>query len=93
MNAVETSRGIQYSFCVVVAIYTFGAIFPLYLNLIPAAKKQVDPIDTGQHVHGLSASPRRASRAISAIFGRKKTTNDLPTTEHVEGGGLAPWPG
>ena len=34
---------VQYSFCVIVALFAFGTIFPLYLNLVPGARHQVDP--------------------------------------------------
>lgn len=43
-NAVATSHGGRYAFCVSVALFSFGAIFPLCLNLVPAMQKQVDPI-------------------------------------------------
>ncbi|KAJ9318735.1 hypothetical protein DTO271D3_865 [Paecilomyces variotii] len=42
--AASRARGVQYSFCVTVAVFCAGAIFPLYLNLVPAARKQVDPV-------------------------------------------------
>lgn len=42
--AASEARGVQYSFCVTVAVFSAGAIFPLYLNLVPAARKQVDPL-------------------------------------------------
>lgn len=32
-----------YSFCVVVAVFSAGSIFPIYLNLFSVTKKQVDP--------------------------------------------------
>lgn len=37
------NRGEPYSFRVLVALWCAGAIFPLYLNMLPAAKRQVDP--------------------------------------------------
>lgn len=37
-------KGAPYSFCILVALFAAGAIFPLYLNLVPAVKKQVDPV-------------------------------------------------
>ncbi|GFF61152.1 glucose/galactose transporter [Aspergillus udagawae] len=43
-HAVSTSHGVSYSYSVLVAIFSTGAIFPLYLNLVPAAKRQVDPV-------------------------------------------------
>lgn len=42
--AAHLARGEAYSFCVLVALFSAGAIFPFYLNFIPAAKKQVDPV-------------------------------------------------
>ena len=43
MSPVKGSRGVQYAFAVVVAVFSFGAIFPLYLECAPAARAQVDP--------------------------------------------------
>lgn len=42
--AASLSHDISYSFCVVVALFAAGAIFPLYLNLVPAVRRQVDPV-------------------------------------------------
>ncbi|KAI9932590.1 hypothetical protein MW887_008835 [Aspergillus wentii] len=42
--AVSLSHGTSYSYAVLVATFSAGAIFPLYLNLVPAAKRQVDPV-------------------------------------------------
>jgi fucose permease len=42
--AASLSHGTPWSYCVLVALFSAGAIFPLYLNLIPAVKKQVDPV-------------------------------------------------
>ncbi|OBT53598.1 hypothetical protein VE04_07440 [Pseudogymnoascus sp. 24MN13] len=36
-------KTVQYSFCVIVALFAFGTIFPLYLNIVPGARHQVDP--------------------------------------------------
>jgi fucose permease len=43
-NSVAALHGSRYAFCVTVALFSFGAIFPVYLNLVPAAQKQVDPV-------------------------------------------------
>ncbi|KAJ5426752.1 hypothetical protein N7465_001822 [Penicillium sp. CMV-2018d] len=43
-HAAYLSHGASYSFCVLVALFCAGAIFPIYLNLVPAVKKQVDPV-------------------------------------------------
>lgn len=42
--AASLSHDVSYSFCVQVALFAAGAIFPLYLNLVPAVRKQVDPV-------------------------------------------------
>jgi hypothetical protein len=42
--AAQLAGGVSYSYSVLVALFCAGAIFPLYLNFVPAAKKQVDPV-------------------------------------------------
>lgn len=60
-NAVANRYGIRYSFCVTTALFAFGAIFPIYLNVFPQAKKQVDP------VHEFRPSQRRRDALISTL--------------------------
>jgi len=43
-------RSIEYSYCVIVALYAFGTLYPLYLNFVPLARHQVDPM---KDTHGL----------------------------------------
>ncbi|KAH8820782.1 MFS transporter-like protein [Xylogone sp. PMI_703] len=38
---IQRSHTIQYSLCVVTALYAVAIVFPLYLNLAPAARRQV----------------------------------------------------
>ncbi|PWY86248.1 MFS general substrate transporter, partial [Aspergillus heteromorphus CBS 117.55] len=38
--AAQLAGGVRHSYCVLVALFGAGAIFPVYLNLVPAAKKQ-----------------------------------------------------
>ena len=95
MSPVTAHRGLRYSFCVVVAISAFGSLFPLYLTLVPQAKKQVDPVHRSNSTvlpTNESCSPRyrrRASRALSIALNRKKTP--IPTAQHVENDKEA-WP-
>ncbi|CAI7564124.1 unnamed protein product [Penicillium glandicola] len=42
--AAYLAHGESYAFCVIVALFCAGAIFPIYLNFVPAVKKQVDPV-------------------------------------------------
>lgn len=37
-------RSVEYSYCVVVALFSFGALFPAYLNFVSKARAQVDPV-------------------------------------------------
>ncbi|KAI9797392.1 MAG: hypothetical protein M1825_006007 [Sarcosagium campestre] len=82
-KAVANVHGIQYAMSVVVAVYTVGALYPIYLNVVPAAKKQVDPM--GDENSPLSPGSR-ASRALSVVTGqRKRSSNGLSTVaETVE---------
>lgn len=86
MDPVASSKGVRYSFCVVVAVFAFGAVMPVYLEASGPVKKQVDPV----HLHGgqpgiLGAAgsgdgggrsgtmnSNRASRAFSAVVNRRK---------------------
>ncbi|GAD99801.1 MFS transporter, putative [Paecilomyces variotii No. 5] len=91
--AAYRARGIQYSFCVAVAVFAAGAIFPLYLNLVPAARKQVDPVPNEylrrhhplRHLHKQDVaekdSPRGSSRRGS---GNSNPSPDLqrPAASH-----------
>lgn len=43
-NPIISAYNVPYSFCIVVATTAFGAIFPIYLEIVPSAKKQVDPV-------------------------------------------------
>lgn len=42
--AAGNAGGIRYSYCVPLAVACFGILFPIYLNLVPAARKAVDPV-------------------------------------------------
>ncbi|OKL56920.1 hypothetical protein UA08_07871 [Talaromyces atroroseus] len=43
-HAAKLAHNVAYGYSIVVALWSAGAIFPLYLNLVPAAKRQVDPV-------------------------------------------------
>ncbi len=68
---------------------------PVYLNVIPAAKKQVDPVYTKKReVVGGQLRPTTPQRRMFKRRGNgrsgsgSETTgcSDLPAVEHVEGG-------
>ena len=90
MNSVARSHGLQYSFCVVVAVTGFGTLFPLYLIASPDAKKQVDPVVLSRrsvHPHDRPQSHgERASRIFHNVVRRKKdASTDSASVQHVEG--------
>ncbi|TVY32302.1 Glucose/galactose transporter, partial [Lachnellula subtilissima] len=37
-------KSLRYSYCVIVALFSFGLIYPVYLNVVPKARRQVDPV-------------------------------------------------
>lgn len=104
MSPITNRYGLRYSLCVAVAVFSFGALMPIYLSLNPAAKKQVDPVHGGRNSilrqEMRPTSSYRASRVFTAVTRRKKTpsettASDEATIEHVEGRGKgsAEWPG
>ena len=85
VSPVIRSRGVRYSFVVMVAVFSFGAILPAYLALSPAAKAQVDPHHRKKAVDsrdGKLPTPTRISRAFGVMARRKRVSSDLPCSEH-----------
>lgn len=82
MSPVSNSKGLQYAYCVVVAVFAFGSVFPSYLIIAPAAKAQVDPI---HRLQDRRWSLGRVSKLLRP--NTKRENSDLPTVGHVEGAG------
>ena len=98
-TVVAQSRGLQYSFCLPLAAFAFGTIFAVYLNLVPAAKSQVDPVHERRERR---RNQRNALRSTSSVidtaqvrnqFGlsgilarrkREKHRSDIPNAQHIE---------
>lgn len=91
--ATSNRRGLKYSFVVPMAIACFGMIFALYLNLVPQARLQVDPIHDNRRARRERRAVKRQNSAASAdsttqkfglagILARRR--KDVPTSEHVE---------
>ena len=97
MSPVTNAHGVRYAFCVVVAVFSFGAIMPIYLSLSRAAKDQIDPVRTKRSSILLGekrpCTPNRAARVFSTVIRRGKKTSslstesELATIEHLEGRG------
>jgi fucose permease len=47
-------RSVQASFSVIIALFAAGTLFPIYLNLVPGAREQVDPITKDSFLGDLS---------------------------------------
>jgi fucose permease len=98
----ERRRGVRYSFCVALAAFAAGTVFAIYLNIVPAAKHQIDPV----HEHRAARRNKRLVRnqtnqsnqsdcsADKNQFGllgilarrRRAKVDNLPTSEHLENG-------
>ncbi|KAI9793815.1 MAG: hypothetical protein M1835_006973 [Candelina submexicana] len=98
MGPIASVRGTRYSFCVVVALFAFGTIFPMYLSTIPIARKQVDPriinIDEDDRKVDLHADAstehghaRRSGTTIGTLWSRKRSKRRKVGggSEHDEG--------
>jgi hypothetical protein len=97
-TVVEKAHGsLQYSFCVPLAAFAFGSIFAIYLNVVPAARNQVDPVherrDRQRHARkalagassGVDMASPRSQFGLSGILARrKKHKTGGPSSEHVE---------
>ena len=97
MYAVYKSRSVQYAYCVVVAAYTAGALFPLWLNLpfFSAQRRLVDPCrDEQSRRESEIEKERRASMGTGEKYKRwslhnikyrwSREKDQLPTIEHRE---------
>ncbi|EXJ71778.1 uncharacterized protein A1O5_05588 [Cladophialophora psammophila CBS 110553] len=95
--AVADFPDLRYSYCVPLAVSVFGMLFAIYLNTVPQAKMQVDP------VHGNRAKWRAESATqhkspgtvedeklqqfgLPGIIARRKRKqqSESPSVEHIE---------
>ena len=101
MYPVRGNSSVQYAFAVVLAVFAFGAVMPVYLEIVPAAHQQVDPIHQAKTRLVLGEpepkEKRRGSRLLGILQRRKRSRNGqgsgtntsprLPDFVHVEGSG------
>ena len=96
-TVVAENRNIQYSFCVPLAAFAFGMVFAIYLNVVPAARNQVDPVyerrDRERNSRKVLTSTSSGSDLTSPEnrFGlggilarRKRHKPEGPSSQHVE---------
>ncbi|EXJ86059.1 hypothetical protein A1O1_06428 [Capronia coronata CBS 617.96] len=95
---VANGRGLRYSYCVPLAVAVFGMLFPLYLNLVPEARAQVDPTreeHAQRHRRTVLQQERESGsydqqqrpgyeQAMMAKRRRKTRQSGKPSVEHVE---------
>ena len=91
-NPIISGYNVSYSFCIVVATTCLGAIFPIYLETIASAKKQVDPIYPKTPVlpaqlteKSTESHDKPASDMIHRLRSRFKKTRDVTSREHIAG--------
>jgi fucose permease len=102
--AAYLNNGEAYSFSVLVALFAAGAIFPIYLNFVPAVKKQVDPVPNEylrRHRRRTRAHPGSMPRekenpSLGGVFSRPRSLvsdpdhlPDLPLPEEIHRTSLA----
>lgn len=76
----------RYSYSVLVALFSAGAIFPIYLNIVPAVKKQVDPIPNEYlRRHHRRSRPsvevihrEKENRSVGGVFSRRRSLVSNP---------------
>ncbi|KAL4873126.1 hypothetical protein BDV12DRAFT_160421 [Aspergillus spectabilis] len=70
--AAQLATSTSDSYIVLVALFAAGALFPIYLNLVPAAKKQVDPVPN-EHLRHTRRRRRRGGKSNSNVLSREKS--------------------
>lgn len=96
--AAANARGLKYSYCVPLAFFAFGMIFPIWLNLGPA-KIQVDPTHENRNIRRAARKGRTESQltdagdesrqfGLAGIIARRRkqklAESNAPTTQHIE---------
>jgi fucose permease len=96
-TVVSEQRSLPYSFCVPLAAFAFGTIFAIYLNVVPAARSQVDPVyerrDRERNARNVLTnmssgsdftSPKNQFGLAGILARRKQHKPDGASTQHVE---------
>ncbi|KAE8145494.1 major facilitator superfamily domain-containing protein [Aspergillus avenaceus] len=86
--AAQLAHGTSSSYSVLVALFCAGAIFPIYLNIVPAAKKQVDPVPNEHLRRPRRHRPRpnvvqreKENPSVGGVYSRRRSvlSDLLPT--------------
>ena len=94
MFAALKIHNAQFAFCVIVAAFAAGTLYPLWLNTLPATRQLSDPIRDEQTRRESEAEERRKAstgekkeKRLSRLRGRlswHKEKDQLPCVEHRE---------
>ncbi|KAJ4365153.1 hypothetical protein N0V83_008771 [Neocucurbitaria cava] len=94
MFAALKRRNAQYAFCVIVAAFAAGSLYPLWLNALPGLRNISDPVrDEQTRGESEAEEKRRASTGenrekrrskLLDRMSRRKEADQLPTIEHRE---------
>jgi fucose permease len=60
-------KSVQYSYAVIIALFSFGMLFPIYLNFVPMARHQVDPAKEASLPHTEERRESDANRPATPI--------------------------
>ena len=97
--AAANARGLKYSYCVPMAFFAGGLIFPIYLNLFPAVRLQVDPTHENRNMRRAARKGRQESQltdagdetrqfGLAGIIARrrkqKRADANVPSAQHIE---------
>jgi fucose permease len=98
----------RYAFCVIVAVYSAGALYPIWLNALPVTRQLSDPrrdeqtrreseAEEKRRESTGEAKPRRWSKVKNRLSFANREKDHMPSVEHRERcswpEGLAPIPG
>lgn len=96
MFAALKIHNAQYAFCVILAAYAAGSLYPMWLNALPASRTLSDPVrdeqtrresEAEEKRNGIGGEkkPKRWSKAKKGLSWHKDNANDqLPSVEHRE---------
>jgi len=97
-TVIAGSNRLKYSFCIPLAAFASGSIFAIYLNIVPAARNQVDPVyehrDRQRNNRKVltntssgsedATSPKNQFGLAGILARRKQHKPEEPSTQHVE---------
>lgn len=96
MHAVATYRSERYAWCVVVAVFAFGALFAVWTNVVEPVRRIVDPLKQydGEHnsevrVSSVRATGLTALRNWDSCWKRRRKSEEEKRSEGSNGDGLA----